>query len=247
VRGPILYAVLAASASLAAFQVHGSNLSSSWFFVRPETTRSSTSVNHANGSTSFNFADTINVATINQRWPPLSLPANKAFFLVSTIGRMARSTVFVSSSRRPSSKKQDQPSPVIERIAHGLCQSGTPGDAVDLYGEPQVHRLDNRATALLTCQPAIFGGLAADFGFNRIERGDTQQGFLDQRRLRGDLDLVELSPRVGPAEGQLDAGVRGVPDQAAKPRVTIDLEQTAEAFHVRCRVLTLADFAVNLF
>ena len=58
--------VLAASSSLAAFQVHGSNSSSSWYLVRPETTRSSTSVSHANGSTSFNFADTINVATIDQ-------------------------------------------------------------------------------------------------------------------------------------------------------------------------------------
>jgi hypothetical protein len=58
--------VLAASASLAAFQAHGNNLSNSWFFVRPETTRSSTSVNHASGSTSFNFAVTINVATIAQ-------------------------------------------------------------------------------------------------------------------------------------------------------------------------------------
>jgi len=60
------YAVLARLASFAAFQTHGSNLSSSWFFVRPETTRSSTSVSHANGSTSFNFADTISVATIAQ-------------------------------------------------------------------------------------------------------------------------------------------------------------------------------------
>jgi hypothetical protein len=53
---PARHPVLAA-ASLSAFQFHGSNLPSSWFFVRPETTRSSTSVNHANGSTSFNFAD----------------------------------------------------------------------------------------------------------------------------------------------------------------------------------------------
>jgi hypothetical protein len=64
--GAVHYAVLAASASFVAFQVHGSNLSSSWIFVCPETTRSRTSVNHANGSISFNFADTINVATIDQ-------------------------------------------------------------------------------------------------------------------------------------------------------------------------------------
>jgi hypothetical protein len=65
-REPARHPVPVVSASLAAFQVHGNNLSSSWIFVRPETTRSSTSVSHANGSTSFNFADTINVATIDQ-------------------------------------------------------------------------------------------------------------------------------------------------------------------------------------
>jgi hypothetical protein len=69
---PTHYAVLAALASFAAFQAHGSNVSSSWFFVRPETTRSSASVNHASGLTPFNFADTINVATIAQCRPPRS-------------------------------------------------------------------------------------------------------------------------------------------------------------------------------
>ncbi len=92
---------------------------------------------------------------------------------------------------------------------------------------------------------AIGSGLAADIGLNRVERRDTQQGFVGQRCLRGDLDLVELPSRVRPAEGELDAGVRGLPDQAAEPRVAIDLEQPAEPFQVSHRVLTLPVFAVS--
>ena len=142
--------------------------------------------------------------------------------------------------------KRYQAGPVVERIAHGLSQTGTTGDAVELCGEPDVHRLDNRPTALLTCQPAIFGGLTANVRFNRIECRDAPKCFLSQRGLGRDLDLVELSPRVGPAEGELNAGVRGVPDHAAKPRVAIDLEQTAEPFQVSGGVLTLPIFAVNI-
>ena len=100
-------------------------------------------------------------------------------------------------------QKEDQPGPLIERIAHGVSQTGTTGDAGDLLSEPDVHRLNERPTALLTCQAAIFGGLAADIGLNSIERCDTQKGFLGERGLRGDLDLVELPPRVCPAEGDV--------------------------------------------
>jgi hypothetical protein len=53
-----------------AFQTHGNNASSAWFFVRPETTRSSTPVNHAGQPRQrFDFVqltDTINIATIGQ-------------------------------------------------------------------------------------------------------------------------------------------------------------------------------------
>lgn len=55
-REPACYPVPAASASLAAFQFHGSSVSSSCRLVRPATIRSSTSVSQASGSTPFNFA-----------------------------------------------------------------------------------------------------------------------------------------------------------------------------------------------
>ena len=65
-RKPVSHPDWAASASLAAFQVHGSNFSSSCRLVRPDTMRSSTSVSQANGSTPFNFADCTSVAMIAQ-------------------------------------------------------------------------------------------------------------------------------------------------------------------------------------
>lgn len=92
---------------------------------------------------------------------------------------------------------------MIESLAHGLSKTGTTGQTIELFRQPCMHRLDQRFAVLLAYQPASFGGLAADISFNRIERHDAQQGFLGQRCLRRDLDLLELSPRVGPAEGGL--------------------------------------------
>jgi hypothetical protein len=78
-------------------QQHGNNFSSAWFFVCPETTRSSTWVNQANGSTSFNFAGTIDVATIDQWRPSLSEP--REYCRISDI--RSRGYLSVSSSGGP--------------------------------------------------------------------------------------------------------------------------------------------------
>src|SRR3954454_2881738 len=84
-----------AAVSCSAFHVQGSRRSSSWALVRPETTRSSTSVSHARGSTPFSFAVATRLATIAQWQAPPSDPANKAFLRPRLIGRIARSTVLV--------------------------------------------------------------------------------------------------------------------------------------------------------
>src|SRR5215217_2501895 len=55
-----------ATASRSAFQAQGSSRSSSWALVWPETMRSSTSVNHACGSTPFSLAVATRLATIAQ-------------------------------------------------------------------------------------------------------------------------------------------------------------------------------------
>ena len=80
----------------AVFHFHGSNRSSSWTLVLPETMRSSTSVSHACGSTPLSFAVATRLATIAQWRAPPSDPANKLFFRPKAIGLIARSMTFVS-------------------------------------------------------------------------------------------------------------------------------------------------------
>src|SRR5271165_4225035 len=100
---------LGAEAARAASHAHGRSVCSSCALVRPETTRSSTSVSHAIGSTPFNFAVWISVIASAHRSAPQSEPANNAFLRVRVWGRMARSTTLVSISTRPSSRKTTRP------------------------------------------------------------------------------------------------------------------------------------------
>src|SRR3954453_21494023 len=88
-----------AAATRSAFQVQGSSRASSWVLVRPETTRSSTSVSRARGSTPFSFAVATRLATIAQ-WRALrygrggkglSEPARRASLRPSATPRITRS------------------------------------------------------------------------------------------------------------------------------------------------------------
>ena len=90
-------------------QFQGSNCSSSWLLVRPETRRSSTSVSQASGSTPFNFAVLIRVKAIAQCSAAPSEPLNKAFFRATATPFMPRSTTLVSISSRPSSRNSTRP------------------------------------------------------------------------------------------------------------------------------------------
>ena len=63
-------------------QFHGSSACSSWFLVRPETIRCSTSVRYASGSTPLSLQVWIKVLAIAQRRAPASEPANNEFFLL---------------------------------------------------------------------------------------------------------------------------------------------------------------------
>src|SRR4051794_30790205 len=99
----------ATAASRAAFHSQGSNSFSAFTLVRPEMIRSSTSVSQVWGSTPCNFAVLISDARIAHRSPPESDPAKRAFFRPNGIGRMARSTVLLSTSTRPSDKNTVSP------------------------------------------------------------------------------------------------------------------------------------------
>src|SRR4051794_34225341 len=70
----------------------------------------STSVRYASGLTPWSLQLSISEASIAQFSAPSSLPANRAFFLLRAIGRIARSTVLESISIRPSSRKRPSPS-----------------------------------------------------------------------------------------------------------------------------------------
>jgi hypothetical protein len=69
-----------------------------------------TSVKYPSGSTSFSLQVSISEAMVAQCSAPPSDPANRAFFRLSAMGRMERSTVLLSSSMRPSSIKRVRPS-----------------------------------------------------------------------------------------------------------------------------------------
>ena len=69
----------------------------------------STSVRYACGLTLWSLQVSISEASIAQFSAPPSLPANRAFFLVSATGRMARSPLLESISIRPSPRKRASP------------------------------------------------------------------------------------------------------------------------------------------
>src|SRR5271167_1229268 len=90
-------------------QHHGIS-SSMRFCGQPFTKRVSRSVKYACGLTPFNLQVSISDARQAQFSAPSSLPANKLFFLDNATGRMARSTLLLSSSIRPSSRNRSSPS-----------------------------------------------------------------------------------------------------------------------------------------
>src|ERR1700722_1593068 len=73
---------------------------------QPAAMRASVWVSHALGLTSLRRAVASNEAIVAHVSPPASEPANRAFFRVMVIGRIARSTMLLSSSTRPSSRNR---------------------------------------------------------------------------------------------------------------------------------------------
>jgi len=141
--------------------------------------------------------------------------------------------------------KERQSIPMLQRITDRLSQCRSAGDAIELFIQPRMHGLDQRPAVLFTRDLTLFGGLSTQIGLDLVQRRDPPQRFLGQRRLCRHLNIVELSPCMSPAEGELRVGVfRG--DEACEPRVAIDLKQAAEPFQVRRRMLALAVFAVDI-
>src|SRR5499427_8598919 len=109
-RGHELYGLTTGSADQrAATQPQGVS-SASRLLGQLLTSLVSTSVRYASGLTPCSLQLSINEASIAQFSAPSSLPANREFFLLRAIGRIARSTVLESISMRPSSRKRTSPS-----------------------------------------------------------------------------------------------------------------------------------------
>jgi hypothetical protein len=109
-----------------------------------------------------------------------------------------------------------------------------------------VHRLDQWAAVLLADLLAVFGRVATDIGLDRIQRADPLQRFVGEWRLSCCMDVVEFPSCVRPTKGQDRCVVRCAGDQAAKPGITIDLKQPAEALQMGCRMLALTIFTIDI-
>jgi hypothetical protein len=135
---------------------------------------------------------------------------------------------------------------VVQPVSDGFCKGGGTWNAAELFGEPDVHGLNQRPTLLMAHALTFAGGLAADSGLDRVELGDPAQGLLGNRRLRGGEHVVEFSSGVSHAEGELRGIAGGTSDQARKPSVAIDLNQSAIPLQMFRRVNAFAVVAVNI-
>ena len=183
---------------------------------------------------------------IAQWRPPLSFPAKSEFLRVIIVtGLMARSTVFVSSSRRPSSRKHNQSVPVIQRVTDRLGEGGSTRDAAELLVEPDIQGLDERPAFAISHALTFLGGVTENAGLDRVQLGDPLHGFFGDRRFGRDEHFVELPSRVGPTESELWSIAGGIGDQAGEPGIAVDLDQAAITLQMIRRVNAFAIIACN--
>jgi hypothetical protein len=78
----------------------------------------------------------------------------------------------------------NQPGPMANGVAHGLCQIGRAGDTVNVNAQPVVQLLDEPSTSVLSDTLSLLGGSAANLRLDRIEGGDTLQDLGRERRFR---------------------------------------------------------------
>ena len=176
----------------------------------------------------------------NRPMPPTAVGAGKQCILASESHRPHGTFDSIGVQLQAAVIKiEDQSVPMVQGVAHCLGQCGAAGDTLQLFGQPDAHRLDQRPATLLTYRSAVLGMQATELGLDGVEFGNAPQGFRSQRRLGGDMDVVELAPDMRPAEGEPRGFVRLAGDQAAKPRIAIDLEQATEPAQMGLRVLSL--------
>ena len=177
-----------------------------------------------------------------QRAAPPSEPAKRWFLRPSVIGRMARSTVLVSSSMRPSSRKR--PSALQrERVADRFGERTARGHADELGLEPGLHGFDQRQGFGVPRDLARRGGLAADGVLDGIDLSDAPKCFGGDGRCRRLMHIVELAPRVRPAGGKLDVAASR---QLLEAGIAVDLDHTLERGQMRGQPFGLAGGTVEI-
>jgi hypothetical protein len=92
----------------------------------------------------------------------------------------------------------------------------------------------------------MLGGMTADLTLDRIQLADPHQNFRRQRRLGGDILLVEVAAHVRPAKRQRHRLVSARLGQLLEPVVAIDLQHAAEPCEMPGRTLVLAVVRVDV-
>ena len=84
--------------------------------------------------------------------------------------------------------------PVAVDIAKLLAQAGFGGDPAALMGQPKAEVGNQRGRSRLAGGQALFGGTAADAGFDLVDLGDTAQAFGGDLGAVLLIDVMQLAP-----------------------------------------------------
>src|SRR5690606_18631366 len=110
---------------------------------------------------------------------------------------------------------------------------------------PTLQLIELRSSARCARLLALFCGLTADLLFDRIQLADAIERLERERRLRGLMDVVELSPHVRPARRFFDRMLRIiVVEQPVEAGGPVGLQHALEGLQARARMHACAIWAV---
>ena len=134
----------------------------------------------------------------------------------------------------------------MQRVTDRLGEGGGTWDAAELFGEPDMHGLDEWPAFMISHALTFLGGVIANAGLDRVQLGDPLHRFFRDRRFGRDEHIVELPSRMSPTESELWDIAGGIGDQASKPGIAVDLDQATVPFQMFRRVNAFAVVAVNI-
>jgi hypothetical protein len=93
---------------------------------------------------------------------------------------------------------------MAQRVADRLGEGRFGRDVRDLTVEPALHGADQRPALGLADAGSVIGQATVDARLDVVELGDPAQRLGRDRRAGGMVEVKELAPDMGPAEGELD-------------------------------------------